>query len=40
MLNLVALGIMVRLVAIATRGFEGIKFFQETLNRTMAGTFL
>ena len=27
-------------VAMATRVFEGIKFFQEILKRTMAGTFL
>ena len=27
-------------VAMATRVFEGIKFFQEILTRTMAGTFL
>ena len=50
--NLVALGLMAsdkkifkdfiffRFVAMATRVFEGIKFFQEILKRTMAGTFL
>ena len=27
-------------VAMATRVFEGIKFFQKILKRTMAGTFL
>ena len=27
-------------VAMGTRVFEGIKFFQEILKRTMAGTFL
>ena len=50
--NLVALGLMtsdkifkdfiffLSFVAMATRVFEGIKFFQEILKRTMAGTFL
>ena len=50
--NLVALSLMVSdkkifkdfknacFVAMATRDFEGIKFFQEILKRTMAGTFL
>ena len=50
--NLVAQGLMVSdkeifkdlkkksFVAMATRVFEGIKFFQEILKRTMAGTFL
>ena len=32
--------IVLRFVAMATRVFEGIKFFQEILKRTMAGTFL
>ena len=32
--------IFLRFVAMATRVFEGIKFFQETLKRTMAGKFL
>ena len=27
-------------VAMATRDFKGIKFFQQILKRTMAGTFL
>ena len=50
--NLVPLGIMVSdedfqrfkkifsFVAMATGVFEGIKFFQEILKRTMPGTFL
>ena len=49
--NLVALGLIVSdkkifkdlkkksFVALAIRVFEGIKFFQEILKRTMAGTF-
>ena len=51
MLNLVALSLMVSdknifkdfiflsFVAMATRVFQGIKFFQEILKRAMAGTF-
>ena len=49
--KLVALGLMVSdkifkdfekmcLIAMATRVFEGIKFFHEILKRTMSGTFL
>ena len=52
MQNLIALSLMVSdkkifkdfkifcFVAMATRVFEGIKFFQQILKRTMAGTFL
>ena len=49
MLNLVALSLMVSdkkifkdlsFVAMATKVLEGIKFFQEILKGTMAGTFL
>ena len=44
--NLEAVGLMVSdkrdlsFVAMATTVFGGIKFFQEILKRTMAGTFL
>ena len=50
--NLVALGLMLSdkkifkdlkklsFVAMATRTFEGIKFFPKILKKTMAGTFL